>query len=336
MVSNPVAQKGLAVRFGVVMALCAVMSGMFAGSAFAASATVRVEGERQTYFSGTTTLGTRKVVDSGGTAHSESSNALSALDTAAQLGGFPFVLDNTAYGLYVSSVGGELPDSNPPYPGWSYRVNGKMPSVGADKYGLKSGDDVLWYYGTWDASPTVAAVPSGYVPVNTYATVTAKQLNPSGVASVLGGATVNIGRYTVTSGTGGLARVKLTAPGNYGVRVSKDGYVRSAVGTIKVRYTTKFSSLKASKTKVKRGKKVTISGKLTGVGKTPAGKRVNLYSRKRGSSKWSLIAHKNTSSSGAFKFSVKVTKDRYYRTTFSGDSSFASATGSSLRVKVKK
>ena len=30
--------------------------------------------------------------------------------------------------------------------GWTYRVNGEVPSVGCDKYELKDGDKVEWIY----------------------------------------------------------------------------------------------------------------------------------------------------------------------------------------------
>lgn len=32
--------------------------------------------------------------------------------------------------------------------GWMYKVNGKMSSVSADKYVLKSGDKIEWVYAT--------------------------------------------------------------------------------------------------------------------------------------------------------------------------------------------
>lgn len=336
MVSDNRARTSLFVRFCVAMTVFTAMSGILAGSAFAASVKVRVEGATNTVFTGVTALGTRNVVDSSGVAHAQTSNALSALDAAAQLGSFPFVLDNTAYGLYVSSVAGELPVPNPPYPGWSYRVNGIMPAVGADQYALKAGDSVLWYYGTWDASPTVAWVPRSYVAVGTTATVAAKQLDPAGVASSLPSATVTIGRNALEAGADGTVRMRFTTAGDYGVRVAKEGLIRSDIRVIKVRHTTRFSAISASRTTVPSGTRVKLTGKLSGAGKTPSGRIVKLWSRKAGTTTWVLTSRAYTGSTGGFTFYVKPTRSTYYRTSFSQDSVFASSVSASRLIRVTR
>lgn len=332
MMSHSRARTSLIARTGLALMLSVGLLLSSVSAAFAATAGVRVEGAQRTYFDGSVPLDTRRVVDSSGVAHSQSMTPLSTLDWAAQRGGFPFVLDSMSFGLFVSSIGGELPVWDPPYPGWQYRVNGVSPSVGASAYTLKAGDEVLWYYGAWDASPTVAVVPAKYVPVNSTATITAKQLSPQGAASALSGASVNVGRTAAVSGSDGTVKIKLTAPGDYTVRVAKDGYIRSAPKVVRVRYTTKFSSLKVSKTKVKKGTTVKLTGKLQGVAKIPAGRRVYLYSRTAGTSKWKKVTSKLTSTSGAFSFSVKPKKSTYYRVKYAGDKTFAAASPSASRL----
>ena len=323
------------VRTGLALALAIVIVGVLAGSAFAASVTVRVEGAQRTYYAGPAALDSRSVLDSTDVAHVESNNALSMLDAAAQVGAVPYVLDNTAYGLYVSSIGGELPVLSPPYPGWNYRVNGAYAMVAASEYSLKAGDSVLWYYGTYDASPTVAKVPASYVPVNTTATVTSEQLDPGGLASILPTACVVVGSRTATSAIDGSAGFHMSAPGDYGVRVEKDGFIRSALEILRVRYTTNFSAFSADKSKVKRGHRDTLSGQLSGVGKTPSGRRVDLLARKAGSRTWSVSSHTTTSRSGAFQFSPKVSRLTYYRVSFAGDSVFGPSTSPVLTIGVR-
>ncbi len=332
MVSTTRTLRSRVTRFGISGAIAILLVGALVVPAYAATAKVRIEGAQRTVFAGSATLGTTAMTDSAGASHSESNNALSVLDSAARQGAFPYVLDNLSFGLFVSSIGGELPLLTPPYPGWSYRVNGVSPTVGADKYTVKDGDSVLWYYGAWDASPTAAVVPSGYVAVGTTSTVTAQQLDSAGKASALSGATVYFGSKAVTSAADGKAQAVLAAPGDYGVRVEKDGYIRSAIEKIKVRYTSKLSTPKASKTSVKKGKKVTVSGTLSGVGKTPASRTVTLQARNKGSKTWTTVSSKKANASGKFSFSVKVPKSRYYRVKFAGDSTFASVTSATSKL----
>lgn len=55
---------------------------------------------------------------------------------------------NSAYGKYVYSICGLAEKDCGSKSGWTYRVNGKMPNVSADKYVLKSGDRIEWIYVT--------------------------------------------------------------------------------------------------------------------------------------------------------------------------------------------
>lgn len=55
---------------------------------------------------------------------------------------------NSAYGKYVYSICGLAEKDCGSKSGWTYKVNGKTPSISADKYVLKSGDKIEWVYVT--------------------------------------------------------------------------------------------------------------------------------------------------------------------------------------------
>ena len=55
---------------------------------------------------------------------------------------------NSVYGKYVYSICGLAEKDCGSKSGWTYKVNGKMPNVSADKYVLKSGDKIEWVYVT--------------------------------------------------------------------------------------------------------------------------------------------------------------------------------------------
>ncbi len=55
---------------------------------------------------------------------------------------------NSAYGKYVYSICGLEEKACGSTSGWMYKVNGKTPSVSADKYVLKAGDEIEWVYVT--------------------------------------------------------------------------------------------------------------------------------------------------------------------------------------------
>lgn len=55
---------------------------------------------------------------------------------------------NSVYGKYVYSICGLAEKDCGSRSGWTYKVNGKMPNVSADKYVLRSGDKIEWVYVT--------------------------------------------------------------------------------------------------------------------------------------------------------------------------------------------
>jgi hypothetical protein len=112
-------------------------------AALAARVHVRVEGKTQTIFGAT-----EPVLD-------VPSTALDALETASATGEFYYHVKLFSFGSFVDQIG-RYPGSGAS--GWSFKVNGAAPQVGADSVQLKDGDTVLWYWSTFSGtggSPTL-------------------------------------------------------------------------------------------------------------------------------------------------------------------------------------
>lgn len=53
---------------------------------------------------------------------------------------------STAYGMYVSSIGGLAEKEHGSMSGWMYSVNGSTPNVACSSYTLSDGDSIYWWY----------------------------------------------------------------------------------------------------------------------------------------------------------------------------------------------
>lgn len=53
---------------------------------------------------------------------------------------------NSIYGVYVYSINGLSEGDKGAGSGWTYKVNGTMPSKSADKYIVREGDSISWEY----------------------------------------------------------------------------------------------------------------------------------------------------------------------------------------------
>ncbi len=77
--------------------------------------------------------------------------ALGALDAS----GVSYEWKEWPYGILVNEIAGQ---ANSGMAGWMYAVNGQIPTFGPEKYNLKEGDKIIWYYSksmdqqppTWD------------------------------------------------------------------------------------------------------------------------------------------------------------------------------------------
>ena len=82
-------------------------------------------------------------------------SAFGALDAAAMKGGFNYTIQETAWGLFLYSIGG-IAYNETTWDSWLYSVNGVPAEVGAADYSLREGDVVTYWYGPWGSSPETA------------------------------------------------------------------------------------------------------------------------------------------------------------------------------------
>lgn len=73
--------------------------------------------------------------------------ALGLLDAAADAGDRDLrplrISDKFSFGLFVCGIGSNVGNAER---FWSYKVNRRLPEVGADQFRVKRGDEVLWYF----------------------------------------------------------------------------------------------------------------------------------------------------------------------------------------------
>lgn len=76
----------------------------------------------------------------------EASTVLDILEAGASVCGYQYVVTNTDYGPYVSSIGGVDAQG---LDGWQYFVDFEPGTVAAGNYNLEGHREVLWAYGGW-------------------------------------------------------------------------------------------------------------------------------------------------------------------------------------------
>jgi len=77
--------------------------------------------------------------------------AMGALEMASRNGGFSYTIKETQWGPFVSCIAGKCEGSEGATSGWMYWVNypnDPLPGVSADKFSVKDGDVVYWYFST--------------------------------------------------------------------------------------------------------------------------------------------------------------------------------------------
>ncbi len=115
----------------IILAVAAALFAVLVPSALAVRVKIRVEGKTTTIFGAA-----QPTLEAG-------SNALTALDAASLAGEFYYHVQSTSFGPYVDQIGRYLAAGTN---GWSYKVNGVSPPIGADQATIKAGDTVLWYW----------------------------------------------------------------------------------------------------------------------------------------------------------------------------------------------
>ena len=175
----------------ITLAVAIALFGMLVPSALAVRVKVRVEGKTTTIFGAA-----EPRLISG-------PNALAALDAASFAGEFYYHVRVTGFGPFVDQIG-RYPGEG--FSGWSYKVNGIAPPIGADQATVKAGDTVLWYWSTFTeqgGSPTL--VLKRGAARNCYSVLSQNDLGQTTPAS---GATLLVdGRHVATrSGRGCVGR----------------------------------------------------------------------------------------------------------------------------------
>ena len=127
----------------ITLAVAIAVFGVLVPSALAVRVKIRVEGKTTTIFGAA-----EPTLEAG-------SNALTALDAASIADEFYYHVTVTGFGPFVDQIG-RYPGEG--FSGWSYKVNGVSPPIGADQAMIKTGDTVLWYWSTFTeqgGSPTL-------------------------------------------------------------------------------------------------------------------------------------------------------------------------------------
>ncbi|MGC8848944.1 MAG: hypothetical protein ACP5K1_01910 [Candidatus Bathyarchaeia archaeon] len=202
---------------------------------------VRIEGSVETIWSGYVFVAASNIKDYN---HNDYHylpypTPLGALDRASRMGGFNYLVNHTAWGLYVWSIKNENASGAS---GWLYRVDYIMPWFGADSFVLGKASppepphrEVLWYYGVWTLKPTKLTVDkleakSGEpfnVEVNWYN-------DTAGSWLPLQGATVHVNGESYTTEPDGCVSIIKSVAESYTIYAEKDGYIRSNRVTVKV------------------------------------------------------------------------------------------------------
>ncbi len=138
------------------------------------------------------------------------------------------IIDST-YGKYISSINGEIGGAFGGWEGWMFLVNGESPMVGIDSLDINDGDEIILYYGNWDASPllSIYSVSPSTLRAGSkiYITVSSTHFDLSSMKNVVTkaeGATVKIGGKTYITNENGVATINdIDKKGTYKVEISK-------------------------------------------------------------------------------------------------------------------
>lgn len=121
-------------KLPISVAALVALAALLVPAALAARVSVRVEGR------------TLSIFNSLETRFEAGADALQALDAASFRGEFYYHVSQSSFGQYVDQIGRHPASGSS---GWTFKVNGVSPPVGADKVALKDGDRVLWYWATF-------------------------------------------------------------------------------------------------------------------------------------------------------------------------------------------
>lgn len=189
----------------IALAALVALAALLVPTAPAARVSVRVEGRFQPLFGSLTTR-----FEAG-------PSALSALDGASLRGEFYYHVTQSSFGPYVDQIGRFAAEGTN---GWTYKVNGVSPPVGADKYELKTGDRVLWYWASFGPTGGPPTLLLSRTALNCYRVVSE---NDQGVDRPANGAVLHVGGRHIRTRSGRACVGRHVGP----VRATMVGAVRS-------------------------------------------------------------------------------------------------------------
>jgi len=193
---------------------------------------VRIEGQSSTVWRGNVTVTESEITDDGGGRYYFAEpTVLGALDEASKAGDFSYAVKNTAYGLYVYSIGGEEPVG---LAGWTYRVDYYSPMVGAADFLLDQTtpptpphQEILFAYAEWGQSPLKIEVDNVEPAVGEQFTLTVSEYSddtdnwlPSEGATVYAD-------HSYTTGADGMVDITIDADLTLEVYSEKNDCIRS-------------------------------------------------------------------------------------------------------------
>ncbi len=160
-------------------------------------------------------------------------NGITALDlvkNAASVCGYTYNITQESYGLYLRGINSEEAQG---MSGWLYFVNNISSLVGADSYTLAAGDEVLFYYGEWDWSPTRLSVSNTEIDPGQTVAVTAEYFNGQ-TWLALPSALLKINQEERVADALGRLSLVINNNGIYHIYVETPGFVRSEKATVTV------------------------------------------------------------------------------------------------------
>ncbi|MEK7125387.1 MAG: DUF4430 domain-containing protein [Patescibacteria group bacterium] len=159
-------------------------------------------------------------------AATEGNNALDAVKNAAAVCSYTYHIQDTQYGQYLDKINDEAAAG---FVGWSFLVNNQALQVGAADYQIKSGDNILLYYGNWDDLPLRLTITPMAVVLNgsTAATVEKFDYNKNSWLAAAG-AQIKRGSETIAADSGGKANLTWPLSGSFELWAQAVNMVRSA------------------------------------------------------------------------------------------------------------
>jgi len=158
------------------------------------------------------------------TVSAQARTALDAVKNAAGPCGYTYVISDTQYGPYLTTIAGEAAEG---LSGWSYLPNWELAQVGAGDHTLSEGDTLVWYYGAWDDKPLRILHTETTVSIGNGTSAQVERFE-GGSWKPFAGATLTRGSETFTSDANGLVALSWPQSGVFGLTAEASGSVRSS------------------------------------------------------------------------------------------------------------